>query len=1248
MTPTKTICYVYLDIILGTQLINHCFHVVPDNFPIPYDGLIGNDFIKRYKCHIDYENDSLRLGVYQIPLNHVESSLTLNSTNPTTKSCLNSSSDSSPIPNQHQLQNLSSKAINQSDNPSNLPTTNEITLAPRSETIVKIQVVNPEIEEGICPQVPILDDVFLCPSIVKLIDNRHAITSILNTSEKTVKISQLEIVLEPLPHSEDPVYINKVTSNKSFQNSKSDRLTKISESLRTDHLNNEEKNSLTKICHEYNHIFHLEGDTLSYTDTVMHEIPITSSTPINTKSYRYPQIHKEEVDRQISKMLKQNIIEPSSSPWNSPVWVVPKKSDASGKKKWRIVIDYRKLNEITVGDSYPLPNISDILDQLGHSKYFSTIDLTSGFHQIKMAPKDADKTAFSIPTGHYQFKRMPFGLRNAPSTFQRLMNNVLAGIQNIRCFVYLDDIVIFADTLENHNKRLIEIFQRLSDFNLKIQPDKCEFLRREVMYLGHLITENGVKPDSNKIKTVAEYPIPKSPKDIKSFLGLAGYYRRFIKNFSTITQPLTKLLKKDAIFNWTSLQQDSFEKLKSLLCSEPLLQYPDFSKTFYLTTDASNFAIGSVLSQGEPPNDLPIAYASRTLNRAESNYSTTERELLSIVWSVKHFRPYLYGRKFVILTDHKPLTWLFNVKDPGSRLVRWRLTLEEYDYKINYKPGKLNNNADALSRIPSVPNLPESNHQSTSTNVPFPISCPVIHHVETKNEDLTYAQFLTKTSNTLITNNNLEETSDKITTTNSDVALFIPADLEIMNENIKELNIKHNHFQNFGKTLKIGDIKVFEVNHNKIFYVFYKTNYWDSTQYEEIYNHLINLKNTLLLNNITKINIPVICTSYDNLKWNKIRIMIRYIFKDTNIHIIIHHNTLPEPKDHEIETILREYHSSPTSGHSGFHKTYSRIKREFKWPKMKADIKNFIKNCDSCQKNKLVRKKNKNPMEITTTSSKPFERIFLDIVGPLPLTENGNKFILTLQDDLTKFSRAFAIPNHEAETIARKFVEGFICIFGTPQIVVTDQGKDFTSILLKNVSKLFKIKQINCSAYHPQSNGALERSHATLADYLKHYINDEQTDWDDWLNFAMFSYNTSVHTSTKFSPFELIFAHQAHLPSSLTKTPEFKYTYDDYIDEITLKFQKSREIARNNIIQSKHINKKYYDKNINSSDYNIGDKVYLLNEQVGKGKSKKLTQNYAGPYEVIEKLSPVNYNILVKNKKLLVHTNRLKRAFVSG
>lgn len=264
-------------------------------------------------------------------------------------------------------------------------------------------------------------------------------------------------------------------------------------------------------------------------------------------------------------MLKQGIIKPSVSLYSSPLWVVPRKLDASGERKWRLVIDYRKLNEVTAGDSYPLPNIQDILYQLGHSVYFTTLDLASGFHQIAMNPKDEEKTAFSTPLRHYQFARMPFGLKNAPSTFQRLMNTVLSGLQGLQCFVYLDDIVIYASSIPEHSVKLKSIFDRLRTNNLKLQPDKCEFMRREVAYLGHAISENGVSPNPDRIKAISTYPVPKSPKQIKQFLGLVGYYRRFIQDFSKFAKPLTLLLKKDVDFQWTETQENAFEHFKQIL-----------------------------------------------------------------------------------------------------------------------------------------------------------------------------------------------------------------------------------------------------------------------------------------------------------------------------------------------------------------------------------------------------------------------------------------------------------------------------------------------------------------------------------------------------------------------------------------------------------------------------------------------------------------------------------------------------------
>ena len=422
--------------------------------------------------------------------------------------------------------------------------------------------------------------------------------------------------------------------------------------------------------------------------------------PIFHRQYRQAEIHNTEVLGQTQNLLDDNLIEDSDSPYNSSVFVVPKKPDPDGNKGWRMVIDFRKLNEKTIKDAYPLPNITHILDQLGGASYFSTLDLAMRFHQIKMYPNSKAKTAFSTLYGHYHYNRLPFGLKNAPATFQRLMDKVLSGLQGIELFVYMDDIVIYADSLEEHTRKLRTLFKRLERANLTLQPEKCSFLRKEVGYLGHIISRDGVKPDPLKVEAVRKFSQPKNAKNIKQFLGLAGYYRRFIPDLSVIAKPLTFLLKKNVTFRWTKTQHESFNKLKDILCAHRLLQYPDFSRPFIVSCDASNYGIRGVLSQNFDGKVLPIAYISRTLSETEINYATIEKELLAILYSVETFRPYLYGRQFTLETDHRPLVWLHNVKNANSKLVRWRYLLNDYDYEIVYKKGIINLNADALSRNP--------------------------------------------------------------------------------------------------------------------------------------------------------------------------------------------------------------------------------------------------------------------------------------------------------------------------------------------------------------------------------------------------------------------------------------------------------------------------------------------------------------------------------------------------------------------
>lgn len=487
--------------------------------------------------------------------------------------------------------------------------------------------------------------------------------------------------------------------------------------VRTNHLTIEEKSKLFPIINSVKEVFHNPNNKLTCTTNVKCQIRTTDNYPVYQKSYPYPVAYKEEVEKQIEKLLTDGIIRQSRSPWNSPVWIVPKKMDASGEKKFRLVIDYRKLNEKTISDTYPMPEISNILDQLGGNRYFTTLDLASGFHQIEMDPKDIEKTAFSINYGKYEFTRMSFGLKNAPAIFQRGMDDVLRKHIGKRCYVYMDDVVVFGKTLEEHLENLRIVLETLQQANLKVQLDKSEFLHNKIEFLGYIIAQEGIMPNKTKIEAIEKFPEPKSIKQLRGFLGLLGYYRRFIQDFAKIAKPLTTLLRgvsceeSNKKINFNSTQTKCFEEMKSILTSGDILVYPDFTKPFLLTCDASDFAIGAVLSQGEFGKDRPIHFASRTLNATEERYSASEKELLAIVWGLKNFRNYLYGHKVHIYTDHQPITYDLNSKNANKKLIKWKSFINSHDHQITYIPGKTNVVADALSRI-QVNSLTPTQHSA--------------------------------------------------------------------------------------------------------------------------------------------------------------------------------------------------------------------------------------------------------------------------------------------------------------------------------------------------------------------------------------------------------------------------------------------------------------------------------------------------------------------------------------------------------
>jgi len=475
-------------------------------------------------------------------------------------------------------------------------------------------------------------------------------------------------------------------------------------------LNDQDHYALLQTLLQYADVFE---DSLGHTDVIQHRIDTGSSSPIRQYPRRLPYAFRSETKAQVEGMLEQGVIQPSSSPWASPIVLVKKKDGT-----FRFCVDYRKLNSVTKKDAHPLPRVDDLLDALAGSKYFSTLDLRAGYWQLSVAPEDKEKTAFVTPDGLWEFIRLPFGVSGGPATFQRAIEIILSGLTYHTCLCYFDDIIIPSDSIQQQCERLSIVLSRFQKHNLRVKASKCCFGASKVPFLGHVVSEKGVHTDPKKIEAVSNLPPPTNLDQVRSFLGLAGYYRRFIPNFSHISSPLVNLTKKGSKFSWTDKQEQSFSLLKKLLCTAPVLSYPHFDKCFILQTDASDMGLGAVLTQYDSSGqEHVISYASRSLSNHEKAYSATEKEALAVVFTTDHFRAYLLGRKFTLITDHSALRWLHSL-EPKGRLGRWVMALQEYSFDVQHRPGISHRNADASSRLPT-----HSPVDSLGCNSPISRSC---------------------------------------------------------------------------------------------------------------------------------------------------------------------------------------------------------------------------------------------------------------------------------------------------------------------------------------------------------------------------------------------------------------------------------------------------------------------------------------------------------------------------------------------
>ena len=937
-------------------------------------------------------------------------------------------------------------------------------------------------------------------------------------------------------------------------------------------------------------VFSKDDMDMGRTNLVKHHIKLTDPVPFKEAYRRIPPQMYDEVKTHLQEMLDLGAIRPSNSPWASAIVLVRKKDGGL-----RFCIDLRKLNNRTVKDAYSLPRIESILDSLGGAQIFSTLDLKAGYWQVEMAEECKAYTAFTCgPLGFYECDTMPFGATNAPATFQRLMHDCLGELNMNWCMVYLDDIIIFSDTKEEHLERLEAVFQKLCAAGLKLKPSKCFFFREEIEYLGHVVSGKGISTNPKKIEAVSKWPTPKTVYDVRSFLGFVGYYRRFIKNFSRITKPIREVITglenqskrtaKKTYIEWTDAADSTFEHLKVMCVSTPILAYPDYQLPFTLHTDSSTDGLGAVLYQKQDGKLRVIAYASRSVSKAESNYPAHKLEFLALKWAVcEKFHEYLYGSKsFEVFTDNNPLTYGLTSAKLDACGQRWVAKLANYNFSIRYRYGVSNTEADALSRI----KWPEA----LSENVDIDNGCMDTHVI---NAILTGA----------VTKSSLIESV-------SCSAKVIPTKLDKETGKLSSVNwAKEQRLDpNIGVIIRL--IESGQLTKRKL----------QGKDSSEVKSFLRNKKSLKLVKDV------LYRKSYsDNSTSKKTlwQLVVPKLFR---------------------ERALLGCHDDV--GHQGILSTLSLLRERFYWPGMQEEATQHVLKCARCLRRKT-------PPQVAPLQpilvTQPLELVHMDYL-PLEPSKGNIENVLVIKDHFTRYALAYPSKTQTAQATARILWDNFICHYGFPEKFISDQGRNFESDLIKELCKIAGVKKVHTTPYHPQGNGQCERFNSTLCNMLGTLSQEEKSDWKSHLGCMTHAYNCTKHASTTYSPYYLMFGRHPRLPIDVEFGLNKPNCSDNssksrYIQKLRRRlnyaFQKASKYSDQQANKYKHS----YDKSVKGPQLHEHDLV-LVKIVAHKGRHKLQDRWEPEEYVVIEqpiagtpvyKVKPVNGdNVRTLHRNLLL------------
>ena len=889
-----------------------------------------------------------------------------------------------------------------------------------------------------------------------------------------------------------------------------------------------EASQLRELLRKYSDCFAWSDAELGYTDRVKHEIVLTDETPIAQPYRRIPPGALKEVKDHIEDLLTRGVIQPSSSPYASPIVVVRKKNG-----EIRLCVDYRKVNAVTRRDQYPLPRIDECLDALGDAKYFTTLDLASGYHQVAMADQDKQKTAFTCPFGLYEYNRMPFGLCNAPATFQRLMQSTMHDFIFSLLVVYLDDLLIYAKNFQEHLEALEKVFKRLREIGVKLNPPKCKFALPKVPFLGHVVSDKGIGTDPAKIEAILNWPVPKSASDVRSFLGLASYYRRFVKNFAKIAKPLNELYaqvhkrhqhdhkkgeKKPLGDLWTPECQEAFFSLKMALTTPPVLGYADYTKEFVVEVDASLQGLGAVLSQKKEGKTVVIAYASRSLRKNEKNmqnYSSMKLELLALKWAItEKWRDYLLRHKCRAFTDNNPLAHWQTAKF-GAVEQRWLADMAPFDFTVEYRSGKENKNADALSRHPTGQPGEEVEEFTAVTHV--------------------QAEPVTTTAREEVLISTAAHHPPSEEPALSDIRpVELPLD-DILCEQVASCPVLATPMLNIDgltpKTLA-------------------------TAQREDV--HMAPI-----LKHVQQGSVPsrnersTFSPETKSLNRQLTRlymggsILMKQLRKEDGEVLV---PVLPTCRRSEAIFMAHDL-----NGHQGAERTLSILRKRCYWPNMEGDVADAVRRCGRCQLAKTPRAVHQPAGHLVATQ--PLEILALDF-AKLDRAADGTENVLVMTDVFTKMAAAVATRDQTAATVVRALVEKWIVHFGAPLRIHSDQGKCFAAEVVAQLCGYYGIQRSRSTAYHPQGNGQVERFNKSLASLLTTLPLEAKKRWPKHLDEVVFFYNSTPHSTTGQSPYSLMFGVEPRLPIDMfLNMPSPTTAADDYLQQHVKRLNDLRQRA---------------------------------------------------------------------------------------